>query len=271
MMALMVSTERSMAKSVLGRGFAILDAFRLREDFLTLNQLAERTGIPRSTTHRIANELIELGLLRRTNEGYELGLAIFEIGNRAARSASLAEIALPYLGRLLELTRQVVNLAVLDGTEVVYVDRLHAKRDAKMSTGVGSRLPAHCTALGKILLAMSAPTVTEKVIDKGLASRGPNTITDPVKFRTHLAEVRRRQVAFDVLESNALNFCVAAPILDFSGKPLAAISVTGFPDLASLERAAPVVLENARSLSRNYGLAMLERQTRGETVDRLTR
>ncbi|WP_342000215.1 IclR family transcriptional regulator [Microbacterium sp. LWH7-1.2] len=265
-----VEESESTAKSVLGRGFAILDAFRLREDFLTLNQLAERTGIPRSTTHRIANELIELGLLRRTNEGYELGLAIFEIGNRAARSASLSEIALPYLGRLLELTRQVVNLAVLDGTEVVYVDRLHAKRDARMSSGIGSRLPAHCTALGKILLAMGPPSIAEKVIEKGLDPRGPNTITDPGRFRAHLAEVRRRQVAFDVHESNNINFCVAAPILDFAGKPLAAISVTGFPDLKSLERAAPVVLENARSLSRNYGLAMLERQTRGESASPLT-
>jgi IclR family transcriptional regulator, acetate operon repressor len=253
-------------KSVLGRGFAILDAFRLREDYLTLSQLAERTGLPRSTTHRLANELIELGLIRRSHDGYELGLSIFEIGNRAARTAGLQEVALPYLGRLLELTQQVVSVAVLDGTDVVYVDRLHAKRNARMRTGIGSRLPAHCTALGKVLLAMSDPRVTEQVIAKGLEPHGPNTITDPVKLRAHLAGVKSKQVAFDILESNATNLCVAAPILDFADKPVAAVSVTGFADLKSLERAAPIVLENARSLSRNYGLAMLERQSRAEVA-----
>ena len=252
--------------SVLARGFAVLDSFRQREDHLTLAELAQRTGLPRSTVHRIASELAELGLIKKTSDGYELGLTLFEIGNRAAQTAGLQEIALPYLGALLEMTRQVVNVAVLDGTEVVYVDRLHAKRNSKMRTGIGSRLPAHSTALGKVLLALGPTSVIDDVIKRGLKRYGPNTITDPEVLRRHLDEVRKKHVAFDIMESNTTNLCVAAPIIGFDGKAIAALSVTGFSDMPSLQRAAPIVLENARSLSRNYALAQLERQTRAEAT-----
>lgn len=247
---------------MIARGVSLLEAFRPREPSLTLAALARRTGLPKPTVHRLANELVTLGLLQRNEGGYELGLLVFELGQRATRTAGLHDVALPYLGRLLEATRQVVNLAVLDGSDIVYVDRLRSRSDARLESTVGGRMPAHCTALGKVLLAHSAPTVVDRVVADGLAPRGPHTITSPEALRGELARVARDRVAYDIGESTASSLCVAAPVLDYQNNAVAAISVTGLPNEAALRAIGRTVREVGSALSRQYTVRWLANAAR---------
>ena len=162
----MRSTERNGAPiSVLARATAVIEAFDEEGPVLTLAELARRTGLPKSTVHRLAGELVELRVLERTGapgaDGYRLGIWFFERGELVPTHRSLSDAALPVMEDLREATRQRIHLAVLEGVDVVYVEILGTgKHD--LASRTGGRLPAHATGVGKVILAYSpAATVPE--------------------------------------------------------------------------------------------------------------
>ena len=142
---------------VINRAVDLLAAFTHGPgSVLTLAELARRTGLPKPTLHRLLAALEVQGLVDRTASGYQLGIRLFELGEHVPRKHKLREAALPFMQDLFEASHDTVHLAVLDGTDVVYLERIHGHRALNVASRVGGRLPAHCTGVGKALLAEPA-------------------------------------------------------------------------------------------------------------------
>ena len=144
---------RQRGRSVTSKVVAILDAFSADTPRLSLQGLAERTGLPQSTTYRLACELVEWGGLERGSGGYQIGLRLWEIGELARRGEQLRDIAVPFMQDLYDATRENVHLAVLDGHEALYIEKITGRRATRVVTRRGGRLPLHATGVGKVLLA----------------------------------------------------------------------------------------------------------------------
>ncbi|AZG45940.1 IclR family transcriptional regulator [Gordonia insulae] len=214
-------------RSMLGRVMRLLDAFGSDGRPLGLSELSRRTGIPKPTVHRIAGDLVLARLLTASPEGFRLGRGLFELGMRAAAERSVLEVAVPFMQDLLARTQETVHLGVLDGDEVVYISKLGGHRQASVPSRLGGRMPLHCTAIGKSLLAHSGPEAIDRVLSQPLERRTRHTIVAPGLLRTQLEQVIEQGVAYENEESTLGVVCVAAPILGVDGTPLGAISATG--------------------------------------------
>lgn len=235
----------------------ILNAFGPQDWAMPLAELTRKTGLTKPTAYRLACELADLGLLERVPGGYRLGIALMEIGQRTWWQRVLRDTALPFLEYLCEATGRTANLAVLDGSDVVYLEKLPGAADVHIARP-GARLPAHSTGLGKTLLAFSPRGSVRAVIAAGLPRTGPRTITGSRRLLTELDRVRARRVAFDAEESAPGMFCVAAPILCGSTAGAAArgsLSISGCGTAAELERLRPVVQSAAGEASRRLAAA----------------
>ena len=229
---------------------ALLTAFRPGDDMLGVSELSRRTGVPKSSVHRLVGHLVAQGLLDRENGAVRLGLKLFEIGQLATQQRGLVDAARPYLADLREATRNTVHLAVLEGTEVAYLDIVRGPDAPNLPSRIGGRFPAHATAVGKAILAFSPDSVLEKVIATGLPRIGPRTITAPGLLRRSLAKVRADGLAHDREESRVGVVCVASPLLDGDGRPRAGISISGWSNRVRPGRVAPAVRTTALTLSR---------------------
>lgn len=235
-------------KSVLGRTFAVLDAFGPKDRIVSLTELSQRTGLPKSTLHRLAATLVDWGALVKTDVGYHLGMHLFELGGRVPFQRLLRDVALPYMEDLYEATHETIQLAVLDGAEVVYIDKIAGHRAGDVPTHMGGRLPAYRVALGKALLAQS-PLETEAVLSGQLVRVTPYTITTPRLLEEQLRAAADTGVAYDREESRVGLTCAAAPVFDRMGSAIAALSVAGASCRMPLERIARMVRSTADQVS----------------------
>ena len=236
--------------SVVSRLAAVLNAFQARDVYLGVNEIARRTELPKSTVSRLVKEMHEAGFLERKAQKVGLGLQMFEWGERASRRRSLRQVALPFMADLREATRQTIHLALLDGTEVVYVEILHREGAPRLPSRVGGRLPAHATGVGKALLAASDPEVIDRAIAAGLVAVGPRTIRNPDVLRQQLRRAAVNGIAYEHEESAPGVVCVASAVLDSESVPVAAISVSGWAGKVDLRRVGPAVRTAALSVSR---------------------
>lgn len=241
-----VTAESSTPSAVIDRVSLVLDAFD-GPGRLTLAQIVRRTGLPRSSAHRMLERLVQLRWLRRNGRDYELGMRLVELGSLAVHQDRLHRAAIPMLHELHRATGLVVHLAVLDGSDVVYLEKIGDRMVAAIPTRVGGRQPAHCTAVGKALLAYSdSPADVD-----GLNRKTKYSIGSPAQLSEELAKVRARGVAFDREESVPGFGCVAAPI----GGPndvVAAVSVCGpMTRMAFDQRLAAPVRVTAMGIWRN--------------------
>lgn len=232
-------------RSVLGRVDRIIGAFQDVDSVLTLHEITERTELPKSTVHRMVNQLDQLGWLERDYDGWRVGIRLFEIGGLASRRRRLTESAHPHLHALAVATGFAVQLGILDGTEVVYLERI-ATGDFPLPTREGGRQPAYCTALGKAMLAFD-PEATADVIAEGFPQRTERTLTDPGQLQAELARVVETGLAFDHQEAYKGLSCVAAPLRN-AGRAIAAVSVTGPVERIDLHAVAPLVQRTAEAI-----------------------
>jgi DNA-binding IclR family transcriptional regulator len=232
--------EREHRESVAGRISMIVDAFDASSPTLSLSQLTERTSLPKSTVHRMADQLVEFRWLERTPAGYRLGLRFFEVGGLVASRTNLRERALPFLQDLQSATRHSVHLGILEGRDVVILEKLWGHDSTSLPTRVGGRMPAHCTAAGKALLAFAPEKVVDEIIAAGLERRTGRTIVLPELFRQELAIVRTAHWALETEENVAGLRCVAAPIRG-AGRAIAAVSVSGPVHRMDVSRIVPLV------------------------------
>lgn len=211
--------------SMLVRGVQVLQAFRPHGGTLTLTELVERTGLPKPTAHRLADTLVELGLLERQPVGYRPGLGLFELGELVPAKVDLREIALPFMQDLYEATHQTVHLGVRDALDVVYAEKIRGHGGVDVPSRVGGRLPLSSTGVGKALLAHAEPDVVDAVLSRPLRRLTRYSNTDPAALKRELAEVRRTGLAYDREEAALGVGCVAAPLL-VRGEAVAALSLT---------------------------------------------
>jgi DNA-binding IclR family transcriptional regulator len=238
-------------RSVISKVVALLDAFTAATPELTLGELAQRTGLPVSTTYRLVSELVDWGGLERVpGGGYRIGLRMWEIGALAPRGETLRAVALPYMSDLYEATLENVHLAVLDGSEVLYVEKLSGRRAMPVRTRRGGRLPLHATAAGKVLLAYAPESLFRETVAAGLRRYTAHTIIAPGHLRRALTEIRRSGIGYAREELTVGSHSVASAVLDGDGAAVAALSVTLRSGRSDLRRLGPAVRTAAISVSR---------------------
>lgn len=214
-------------RTVLGKVVTVLQAFSADDQGVSLAELGRRTGLPKGTLHRLVTDLVAVRLLDKDGTSYALSRQLFELGMRASVERQLLEVATPYMEDLYERTHETVHLGVLDSHHVVYVAKIGGHRQVSSPSRVGGRMPLHCTAIGKALLAYGSPQLFAEVVEQGLARLTPRTITAPGLLRKQLVRVVETGAAFEYEESARGICCVAAPVFGSNEQPAAAISVTG--------------------------------------------
>jgi len=234
-------------ESVAERISLLIDAFDASSPTLTLSQLTERCGLPKSTVHRMADQLVDLRWLERAPTGYRLGIRFFEIGGLVTARNHLRERALPWLTDLQATTGCSVHLGLLEGNDVVILEKMWGHGTASLPTRVGGRMPAYCTATGKALLAFAGEARIEEAITAGLVARTGHTIVVPEVLRAELARVRDAGWALETEENVRGLACVAAPIRG-AGRAVAAVSVSGPVERVEVSRVAPVVRRTAMDI-----------------------
>jgi DNA-binding IclR family transcriptional regulator len=241
---------RPHGRSVTSKVVALFDAFHLGDVELSLNELARRTGLPLSTTYRLAGELVAWGGLERAEGGgYRVGLRLLEIGARAPRTAGLNEIVVPFMQDLFVATRQNVHLAVLQDHEALYVERVTGLQSVAVKSRRWGRMPLHATGVGKVLLAYAPEQLVEEVIAAGLRRYTPYTIVAPGHLRRNLAEIRRSGIGIAHEEMTVGRVSVATPLFDAAGRAVAALSIV-VPTIVDPQRLAPAVQTAALCASR---------------------
>lgn len=193
-----------------------------------VSELARRSSLSKSTAFRLLATLQNNGAVERAGNNYRLGKMIQDLGSTQedALQGRMRDALTPFLADLYELSKQTVHLAVLQGTDVVYLNKLYGHLQVRSPSRIGGRAPGYCTAVGKVLLAYN-PDAAEKAVEAGMLSWTPSTITAPDKFRKELLEVRRTNLAYDREEILSGLNCVAAPVFGPNGRPVAAMSVSG--------------------------------------------
>jgi DNA-binding IclR family transcriptional regulator len=215
-------------RTTTSRVLAILGAFSPAARSLSLSELSEKSGLPIPTAHRLTTELVIWGALEKTDTGrYRVGMRLWEIGLLAPMQQGLRVVALPFMQDLYETTHENVQLAVRDGTRVVYVDAISGHQSVDTATRVGGSLPLHATGVGKIVLAFSEPEVMTRTLNEGLAAHTPFTITDPRILAEAVQRARSERLAYSREELTLGVYAVAVPVLADDGSLLAALSIVG--------------------------------------------
>jgi DNA-binding IclR family transcriptional regulator len=261
--------RRDPPPSMLERMTLILDAFDGPASRRSLEQVALRTRLPRSTVHRILDQLVRLHWIERTSFGYRLGRRAIGLGGDDGHGR-LREAAAPVLHDLHLRTAMVVHLTVLDGGHSVYLDKIGGRFAAELPSRVGGRAPAHATAGGKAMLAWMNPEAVDELYPQRPERRTERTITDLPALHQELNRIRRRNgLAFEYGESAPGIACAGAAVRDQDG-PVAGISLCGAERGAQLARVAPLVAQAAREVTRRlYPEAGNPRRDRPEPFDGL--
>ena len=235
------------------RALQILDCFDDKNPERGVSEIAQAVSLHKATTHRIVTTLLNYGYLERADDdlGYRLGLKLAGLGFKVIRRMDLRREALPYMAQLVEKWDETCDLSIFDMERVFYVDVLRGSHALTIAAAVGQRLPAHCTASGKLFLAQLPPDKLESFLTKPLHAYTEKTITSADELRLQLETIRQQGYSFDDEELEDGIRAIAAPILNHKGEIIAAVSIPGptnriteirFPDLVdSLIKAATTI------------------------------
>jgi DNA-binding IclR family transcriptional regulator len=241
------------------RALDILNLFSSQSSELGTTEIARALGLHKSTTASLVYTLEANGFLSQNPDTrkYRLGLKLVERAFAMLDQVEVRQVAYPFLRELRDQWNETVNLAILDGPDIVYVERMLGTKALGMRSEVGRRAPAHSTALGKAILScLPVATVQAFVCQYGLPAMTPRTITDPDKFLVELEKTREQGYAVDDEENEIGGRCVAVPVFDHTGQPVAAASVsapTARLPVSEFQQAGAMVRETAKSISRGLG------------------
>ena len=259
-----VDGRRTGTSQSLERGLAILSCFSSGRALIGVSELSRELGLTRSTTHRYVATLARLGYLQQDapTRKYSLGPRVVELGFTAINSMELRHVAAPHLQRLCDETGHTVNMAILDDVDIVYVERFRASRrgqnEIDLDLHVGSRLPAYCTSMGKILLAFLPDGDRDDVLSRiAFDRRGPNTLTSRAALLAELRRVRATGVAVNNEELAYGLRSVAVPVVAASGEVVAAVNLAAHRTMASRDdlvaRIGPLLQRTAAEISSQLG------------------
>ncbi|GAB2609569.1 IclR family transcriptional regulator [Streptomyces capparidis] len=243
------------------RALDILELFLDGEESLSAPEITRRLGLPRTTVHELVTTLAARSYLVPVPDHsgrYRLGVRAYQLGSRYAEQLDLASEGHAVARRVADTCDETVHVAILDGADVIYIAKVDSTHAVRMVSAAGRRLPAHCTAVGKLLLAGLSEAALDARIpeDRPLAAMTPNSITSPRELRRELASIRERGIAVERCESNPDVGCVAAPVRDTHGELVAAMSISVPTIRWSEEREADLaelVAKGAAELSERLG------------------
>ncbi len=218
---------------VIERIFALLDVLSSRDGAISLKEIAEKTGLHPSTTHRILNDLAIGRMVDRPESGsYRLGLRLLELGNLVKDRLNVRDAALPAMRELHKTTQQTVNLSVRQGDEIVYVERAYSERSGmQVVRAIGGRAPLHLTSVGKLFLAFDEPAkVRQYATRTGLAGQTKNSFTQLASLERELAKCRQYGTSRDNEELELGVRCMAAGIYDDQSRLVAGLSISAPAD-----------------------------------------
>ncbi len=252
--AIDTGVARSERLQSLERGLSVLRAFTSNRPALTISEVAELTGLTRATARRVLLTLADLGYVAAARREFSLTRSVLDLAKPFAADRDVWDFAKPYLESLTERTGESASIAVLDGTEIRYVARSQTRRLMTLAVTVGSRLPAHATSKGRVLLAFLPDAELEAYFARtAIARYTDRTVVDEGELRQILTEVRRQgwAVVDQQLEEGLSS--VAAPLFDANGRVAAAMSVCAHAGRVDPETLRadflPLVVENARRIS----------------------
>jgi IclR family transcriptional regulator, KDG regulon repressor len=213
------------------RALDILELFLDGDGTLSAPEIVRRLQLPRTTVHELVTTLVARSYLTpvpSTPGRYRLGVRSYQLGSRYAEQLDLAAEGQQVARLVAETCDETVHVAILEATDVIYIAKVDSTHAVRMVSAAGRRLPAHCTSVGKMLLAsLSEGELAARIPDGAeLAAMTPNSVTDPAALRAELAGIRERGIAVECRESNPDVSCVAAPVQDRSGRVVAALSIS---------------------------------------------
>ncbi|MFP4660570.1 MAG: IclR family transcriptional regulator [Halanaerobiales bacterium] len=241
----------------LDRSLSIIEELVFSDKNLGVTELSNRLGIHKSTIHRLLATLSYRGYVEQDEYGrYKEGLKLFEIGGIVLNKLDLRKRIKPYLVQLQQETKETIHLGILDGKEIVYIDKEETTETIRMYSEVGRRIDAYCTSLGKVLLAYKNIDINKLYKDETLRKYTQSTITDRQELSSHLAKVRKQGFAVDNEEQEQGIRCIGGPIFDYRGEISAAFSIAGPTTRMTVQRVANLakkVIEYSRVISSSMG------------------
>ncbi len=240
------------------RALQILGCFDDENPERGVSEIAQAVGLHKATTHRIVTTLLNYGYLERTDDDqrYRLGLRLASLGFKVMRRMDLRREALPYMNQLVEQWDETCDLSIFDRGQVFYVEVLRGSHALTIAAAVGLRLPAHCTASGKLFLAHLPAEELEDFLSKPIHAYTGNTITSPDVLRQQLKTIRQQGYGFDNEELEAGIRAIAAPIQNNRGDIIAAMSIPGPSNRMTDDRIPQItasLIETAQAISRRMG------------------
>jgi len=240
---------------VLRKALNILELFNEKSKELTATQISQLSSLHKSTAFRILDMLEDSSLLEKSPESlkYRLGFKVYFLGSLVEGNTEIRNLSRPFLETLKQKCNETVHLVVLHRGEALYLDKIEGGKNIRVVSRIGMKLPAHCSGVGKVLLAAcSEETINQIIREKGLQRFTDNTITDVAALKAELARIRKQGYAIDNEEIELGLKCVAAPIKDSNDKVIAAISLSGPKERLSgveLKRLIPIVKNTATEIS----------------------
>lgn len=230
----------------------------LGEKALSVKMISETLNLNKSTTSRILTTLKKERFVKLNNEKkYELGYGIFEFANKMSSKLSLQQVVKPYLEYLNKLTNETVHLGILDGSEIVYIDKIECSHPIRMYSSIGKRVASYCTGLGKAIIAFLPKAEKDKIIENIKFEKFTgNTITDKKNLKNELEKVKERGIAYDNGEHEENIFCISAPIFDFYKNVVASISISAtkqYKDLEALKAFEENLKQTCKEISEKLG------------------
>lgn len=243
------------------RAIQILDSFDKDHPYWGLTEIAQEVGLHKATTHRIMTTLVNYNYLEKTSDGlkYKLGPRLASLGYSVIQRFDVRRAALRYMEKIVQEFNEACDLSIFDGREILYLEVLQSNHSLTISAATGMRLPAHCTASGKVFLAFLPEENFQRFIQQPLRKLTEKTITDPQILKNKLSEIREAGYAIDDEEMELGIKAIAAPIFDQNGEIIASISIPG-PTSRILDEKIPefafALKQTSQNISRSLGLRM---------------
>jgi IclR family KDG regulon transcriptional repressor len=239
------------------RGLQLMELLANGKSGYSVRQLAQELELPRSVVHRLLSTLEAAGYLQKNSpkSGYRLGLKLWWLGCVAIEELEIKDVARPLLEDIAEKTGELVNLAILDGKEVLYIDKIDSVRSVRAHIPIGGRAPAYCVATGKAILAYHGDEAVSKIVSS-IKKFTKRTVASAESFKKHLKEIRARGYSVNLGEYHDETGGVAAAILDREGHAVAAVGITvPLSRLSSknISGLGALVVEAAASISERLG------------------
>lgn len=254
-----MAATKTHSAPALERALSILELLARSKNGLTLSELTHHLGLPKSSTHCLLVTLERCGYLQRNEKTsrYMFGLKLVTLASLAVTRIELRERTRPFLEALVDSTQLTAHLAILDRNEAVLIEKVEPLSLLRVATWIGRRMDAHCTGVGKALIAyLPAEELDRLLRESGLPRHNDRTIASPLELKDELAQVRRRGYSLDDEEDEVGFRCIGAPVFDHRGAAIAAISVVGSTAQIrqdNLPRLASKVIQTASAISRELG------------------